>query len=84
MSDEDTSFWFPVKTYGWGWGLPVRWQGWVVLVAYAALLFFGIPYLVAERDVVAFLLYVVGITVLLIVVIVAKGERPAAWRWGKK
>ncbi len=29
MSDRP-AFWFPVKRYGWGWGLPVRWQGWVV------------------------------------------------------
>jgi len=84
MQDENTSFWFPAKTYGFGWGLPVRWQGWLVLLVYAVLVSLGIVYLRARRDVVAFLLYVVGITMLLIVVIVAKGERPVAWRWGKK
>jgi hypothetical protein len=21
--------WFPAKRYGWGWGLPCCWQGWV-------------------------------------------------------
>ncbi len=26
-------YWFPAKTYGWGWGLPVTWQGWVVTAA---------------------------------------------------
>ena len=31
-------YWFPVKRYGWGWGLPIVWQGWVVLVAYTSLL----------------------------------------------
>jgi hypothetical protein len=29
--------WFPAKRYGWGWGLPVAWQGWVVLLAWLAL-----------------------------------------------
>jgi hypothetical protein len=23
----DDDFWFPAKRYGWGWGLPVKWQG---------------------------------------------------------
>lgn len=36
MNDEPT-FWFRAKRYGWGWGLPVRWQAWVVLIAYGAL-----------------------------------------------
>jgi len=26
--------WFPAKRYGWGWGLPCAWQGWLVLAAY--------------------------------------------------
>ena len=31
-------FWFPAKRYGWGWGVPVRWQGWVVAVGYVVLM----------------------------------------------
>jgi hypothetical protein len=31
----DGRYWFPAKRYGWGWGLPVTWQGW--LVAFIAL-----------------------------------------------
>ncbi|MBC8738930.1 hypothetical protein F6X40_19420 [Paraburkholderia sp. UCT31] len=27
-------YWFPAKRYGWGLGLPVRWQGWLTLLAY--------------------------------------------------
>jgi len=26
--------WFGRKCFGWGWGLPQRWQGWVVLILY--------------------------------------------------
>jgi len=37
MTDRPT-FWFPVKRHGWGWGLPVRWQGRLVPVAYTTLL----------------------------------------------
>ena len=30
--------WFPAKRYGWGWGLPSTWEGWVVLAVYLPLL----------------------------------------------
>ena len=29
MSNERI-YWFPAKRFGWGWGLPLSWQGWVV------------------------------------------------------
>ena len=32
------SIWFPAKRYGWGWGLPLTWQGWMVVVLYFVLL----------------------------------------------
>ena len=41
-SDDDPErpkYWFPAKRYGWGWGLPIRWQGWVVFGVYFALIF---------------------------------------------
>jgi len=38
MSEEEKKFWFPAKRYGWGWGLPCRWQGWVVLLIYLLLI----------------------------------------------
>jgi hypothetical protein len=31
-------YWFPAKRYGWGWGLPCAWQGWLVLVGYLGLM----------------------------------------------
>jgi hypothetical protein len=31
-------YWFPAKRYGWGWGMPCAWQGWLVLAAYLALM----------------------------------------------
>jgi len=38
---EEKKFWFPAKTYGWGWGPPICWQGWVVLIVYIILLIAG-------------------------------------------
>ena len=37
MADKSPSYWFPAKTYGWGWGLPITWQGWLVFLAALAL-----------------------------------------------
>jgi hypothetical protein len=83
MSDKPT-FWFPVKQYGWGWGLPVRWQGWVVFASYLALMYAGIQYFRPQRNMAGLLVYLAILTVVLIAIVVAKGERPAGWRWGKQ
>ena len=83
MNDQPT-FWFGVKRYGYGWGLPVRWQGWVVLVGYFALLFGGIYYFEPQQNGPALFLYLVLLTLALIAIIVIKGERPVRWRWGGK
>jgi hypothetical protein len=82
--NEKPEFWFPVKSYGWGWGLPVRWQGWVVLASYFALMFAGISYFRPQRDMVGLLTYLALLTAALIVIVVVKGERPVGWRWGKQ
>ena len=80
---KEKTFWFPAKAYGWGWGLPVRWQGWFVLCSYFALQYIGIKHFRAQRDFQSLLIFLGIATVLLIAIIVIKGERPAGWRWGK-
>ena len=37
----ESEYWFRAKKYGWGWGLPLKWQGWAVLIAFFALLAAG-------------------------------------------
>jgi hypothetical protein len=81
---SDQQFWFCVKSHGWGWGLPVRWQGWAVLVAYYLLVFVGIVRFTADNSVRSLLIYLVAITLLLMIVVAWKGERPVKWRWGGK
>ena len=34
MKDKEKDIWFPAIKYGVGWGLPVTWQGWAVMLAY--------------------------------------------------
>lgn len=81
---DRSSFWFPAKRYGYGWGLPTRWQGWVVLAVYGVLVFAGVRFLQVERGTSAFLAYLVVITVMLVAIVAARGERPLRWRWGKR
>ena len=82
MTDQPT-FWFPAKRYGWGWGLPVRWQGWFVFAGYLALVYVGISYFRPRQAAFGFLLYAAVLTALLVVIVALKGERPVRWRWGR-
>jgi hypothetical protein len=75
------SYWFPAKRYGWGWGFPITWQGWLVFAAFFALVLLGIYLFPPRQSLAAFLLYVIALTVLLVGVCWFKGE-PPRWRWG--
>lgn len=82
MSSEPT-YWFAAKRYGWGWGLPLTWQGWAVLAAFVALLSVGFLVFPPEDRMVPFLVYDGILCGLLITVCWLKGE-PPRWRWGGK
>ena len=74
--------WFRAKRYGWGWGLPLTWQGWLVLGTYITLTVFG-ALLFAHTHNMALLAGFVVLTLLLVVICWLTGERPR-WRWGGK
>ena len=84
MEQNKPQYWFPAKRYGWGWGLPVTWQGWAVLLSYFALIFFGIPYFRPMDNVAGFLVALALASIALVAIVAWKGEKPLAWRWGKK
>ncbi len=79
---SEKKIWFPAKRYGWGWGAPCCWQGWVVLGVYIILLTaaaliipkYGLPF---------FYGYTFVLSLILIAICWRKGEKPR-WRWGKK
>jgi hypothetical protein len=77
-----TRYWFPAKRYGWGWGPPTVWQGWVVLIGFFVLLALAAWRWLPSDNIAAFLAASVVLTVALIAICRAKGE-PPAWRWGK-
>jgi hypothetical protein len=76
-------YWFPAKRYGWGWGLPVAWQGWLVLATFVALLVAGaILFPPRKGHLVGYLVYVVILAAAFVGVCWLKGE-PPRWRWGE-
>ena len=80
MSELEKEIWFPAKRYGWGWGFPVTWQGWVVFLGYIILVLGGTQLVLPARPT-AFGGLVVILTIGLIAICWIKGEKPR-WRWG--
>ena len=80
--EEDRKYWFPAKTYGWGWGLPTSWKGWLTFAFYASFLvsdFFIFP---PDRKPTLFLVAMIVDSALLIATCWRTGA-PTKWRWGK-
>jgi hypothetical protein len=75
MEEQRFDYWFPSKSIGWGWGLPVKWQGWLTLIGYLGMVFAGFLYFKPRRDVVSLFIYLAVITSLLIAVLFMKGQR---------
>jgi drug/metabolite transporter (DMT)-like permease len=79
--DKDNRYWFPAKRYGWGWGPPLKWQGWVVLVGWCALLLGGVWVIGVRSHPVAHVIFVVAMITALVGICYVTGE-PPRWRWG--
>ncbi len=82
MEAQGKKFWFPAKRYGWGWGAPVCWQGWMVLATFVASIAAGVA-LLKDSHPLRIIAYVLSVSALLTLVCWIKGENPS-WRWGKK
>lgn len=81
MTQDPSRYWFPAKRYGWGWGFPSAWQGWVVLAAFVAAV--AAPALLYPGRRLVFIATLVVASAVLICVCFKKGE-PTRWRWGDR
>jgi len=72
--------WFPAKRYGYGWGLPGKWQGWAVMIGFLAALILGAVLLI-RIHIILYLAWVVVVSGALTAICYAKGETPG-WRDG--
>jgi hypothetical protein len=82
---DGRKIWFPAKRYGWGWGPPCCWQGWVFFLGWlAALIGDALIFLRPGRqNFAAFIIVEVLLIVVFFLVCLLKGEKPG-WRWGGK
>ncbi len=81
MPDKN-DFWFPAKRFGWGWGLPITWQGWTVYAVAAVLWVAGYFIFPPGTHVGYSLAYGWTVALALMGVCWLKGE-PPHWRWRK-
>ncbi len=80
MSDEGPE-WFAPKRYGFGSGMPIAWQGWVVLAAFFVITAAATAAF-AERPLIFASILVPAVAILLI--ITARTTRGGwRWRWGE-
>jgi hypothetical protein len=76
-------YWFPARRFGWGWGPPQTWQGWVVTVVFLAamaVVCFRVP---PWRNTPLFLLLVTVGSAAFALICWLTGE-PPQWRWGDR
>src|SRR5262249_3479475 len=73
---EAPRYWFPAKRFGWGWGPPRTWQGWLVLAAFVVLMAVGAVVFLPRHQERAFVAYTAILCGALIAVCYATGEPP--------
>jgi hypothetical protein len=83
VTATESKYWFPAKRYGWGWGPPRTWQGWLVLLGFFALLAAGAVVFLPKAQTGYFLVYTAVLVAGLIAICYATGE-PPKWRWGDR
>lgn len=77
---DDRPIWFAPKRYGYGSGLPVAWQGWVVMAIYFAVVLGG-AYLFAKQPLIL-LSIIFPATILFLVIALKTTKGGLRWRWG--
>ena len=73
--------WFAPKRYGYGAGLPISWQGWLVCLVYAVVVTLA-ALLLPQRTILGFVAIMIVASALLIFVCAKKTRGGWHWRWG--
>ena len=74
--------WFAPKRYGYGSGLPISWQGWVVTIGYVVLL--ALATLIIPYSLIAYFIIVAELTIALIIICARTTRGGFRWRWGNR
>ena len=73
-------YWFPAKRYGWGWGAPRTWEGWLVLATFSVVMI-G-PAVLFPRWAGPLVLITAAVATPLLLWVCLKRGEPTRWRWG--
>ena len=81
----DKKYWFRVKWFGWGW-YPCSWEGWAIIVMFVFALISNVIFINNNVNsnsdfLIQFVPQAYILTVFLIIICYAKGEKPG-WHWG--
>ena len=79
---DDRPEWFAAKRYGYGAGLPISWQGWVVTLTFIAIV--AVIALVFGDKPLALLGLVIPLSIALMVITAKTTRGGWRWRWGGK
>lgn len=86
----DRKLWFGAKRYGWGWGMPCTWQGWVTLLVGVVALVVAAWIILPHQDEplsigrwAVFTGFLILDVLIMIILSYRHGEKPR-WRWGGK
>lgn len=79
MNDDEA--WFRPKRYGYGAGMPIRWQGWTTLGVYVLAVLAAS--LLIERTVVGYVAVVLVLTLVIVVICARRTLGGWRWRWGE-
>ncbi len=79
MSDENDGAWFVAKRHGYGAGLPIAWQGWVVLAAMIALS--TVLALLLAKTLSPLLFTPVVLAANLPLILLARARTRGGWKW---
>jgi hypothetical protein len=77
---SDGPEWFAPKRYGYGAGVPISWQGWMVSLVYAAAVVIGVNAFRERPLVIAAI--VIPLTAALITIAARTTRGGWRWRWG--
>ncbi len=80
--------WFGARKYGWGWGFPITWQGWLVLIGYLGFIVYDFIRLNNTQHSVSDLLInfvpdIIVATIVLVGIAYFTSGKPR-WHWGDR
>ena len=88
---DDKQYWFKAKKYGWGWGLPITWQGRLSFLVFILVWLLAILLILGTADEtahsnssIALFIGIVVLDVLALLYVSFRYGEPPKWRWGGK